>query len=155
MKIEDSYYMTRHIACAGRSYRLKDAVLEGTESAFNKAYGTRVYEYCGKDPRFNSIFNEAMSNHSTITVRKILDNYDGFKDLSSLVDVGGGIEVTLSMIVSKYPTIKGINFDLSHIVENAASFSGISADNTTILQIPLHTTVSSSMFYRGNRTLLW
>ncbi|KAK6936603.1 O-methyltransferase domain [Dillenia turbinata] len=105
-------------------YHLKDAVLEGG-IPFNKAYGMTAFEYHGTDPRFNKVFNMGMSNHSTITMKKILENYKGFEGLASVVDVGGGTGATLNMIVSKYPTIKGINFDLPHVIEDAPSYPGV------------------------------
>ncbi|KAK9724607.1 hypothetical protein RND81_05G086100 [Saponaria officinalis] len=64
-------------------------------------------------------------HHSTIVLKEILDNYKAFEGLSSLVDVGGATGVTLNMIVQKYPTIKGINFDLPHIIKNAPTFEGV------------------------------
>lgn len=84
-----------------------------------------AFEYHGTDPRFNKVFNNGMSNHSTITMKKILETYKGFEGLTSLVDVGGGIGATLKMIVSKYPNLKGINFDLPHVIDDAPSHPGI------------------------------
>ncbi|GMH18322.1 hypothetical protein Nepgr_020163 [Nepenthes gracilis] len=103
---------------------MKEVVLQGG-SPFNKALGTTMFEYNGENPKFNDVFNNAMSNHSTLIMKKILETYKGFEGLSSLVDVGGGIGATLSMIVSKYPTIKGINFDLPHVIKDAPSFPGV------------------------------
>nr|QWK65126.1 flavonoid O-methyltransferase 3 [Scutellaria baicalensis] len=105
-------------------YHLKDAVLDGG-IPFNKAYGMSAFEYHGKDPRFNKVFNQGMSGHSTITMKKILETYHGFDGLNTLVDVGGGIGATLNMIVSEHPSIKGINFDLPHVIEDAPSHSGV------------------------------
>ena len=65
-----------------------------------------------------------MKDHSTIVVKKILEKYNGFEGLGSLVDVGGGTGATINTIVSKYPTIKGINFDLPHVIEDAPSYTG-------------------------------
>ncbi|GMH18324.1 hypothetical protein Nepgr_020165 [Nepenthes gracilis] len=84
-----------------------------------------AFEYNGKDPRFNKIFNNGMSNHATLIMNKILQACKGFEGLSSLVDVSGGIGTTLSMIVSKYPTIKGINFDLPHVIKDSPPFPGM------------------------------
>ncbi|CDY18302.1 BnaC09g30540D [Brassica napus] len=84
-----------------------------------------AFEYHGTDLRFNKVFNNGMSNHSTITMKKILETYNGFEGLVSLVDVGGGIGATLKMIVSKYPNLKGINFDLPHVIEDAPSHPGV------------------------------
>ncbi|KAH9757346.1 Flavone 3'-O-methyltransferase 1 [Citrus sinensis] len=105
-------------------YHLKDVILEGG-IPFRRAYGMTQFEYLGTDPRFNGVFNEAMSNHSALVMNKILDVYRGFDGLKVLVDVGGGIGVTLGMITSRYPCIKGISFDLPHVLANAPSFPGV------------------------------
>ncbi|XP_042495637.1 caffeic acid 3-O-methyltransferase-like [Macadamia integrifolia] len=105
-------------------YHLKDAVLEGG-IPFEKAHGMTSYDYLGTDPRFNNVFNNAMSNLSTSIMKKILNTYKGFEGLTSLVDVGGGVGTTLNMIVSMYPSLKGINFDLPHVIANAPSYTGI------------------------------
>nr|WME87917.1 O-methyltransferases [Bergenia purpurascens] len=105
-------------------YHLKDAVLDGG-IPFNKAYGMSAFEYHGTDPRFNKVFNRGMSDHSTITMKKILETYEGFEGLTSVVDVGGGTGATLNMILSKYPNIRGINFDLPHVIEDAPSYPGV------------------------------
>nr|XP_017240473.1 PREDICTED: caffeic acid 3-O-methyltransferase-like [Daucus carota subsp. sativus] len=101
-------------------YHLKDAVLGGG-LPFNKAFGMNIYDYSGTDPRFHMVFNQAMKDHSTIIMNKILQNYTGFEGLTSIVDVGGGTGASLDAIISKYPTIKGINFDLPHVVKDANS----------------------------------
>ncbi|PIA40021.1 hypothetical protein AQUCO_02500025v1 [Aquilegia coerulea] len=105
-------------------YYLKDAILDGGVP-FDKAYGINAFEFLGKDLRLNKIFNKAMSNHSTITMKKILELYNGFEGLNCLVDVGGGIGSTSNMIVSKHPSIKAINFDLPHVIANAPEYPGV------------------------------
>ncbi|KAJ4979063.1 hypothetical protein NE237_009843 [Protea cynaroides] len=102
-------------------YKMKDAVLEGG-IPFNMAHGMGAYEYQGADPRFEKVFNTGMSNYSTIILKKIVDTYKGFEGLTSLVDVGGGVGSTLQMIVSKYPSLRGINFDLPHVIAEAPSY---------------------------------
>ncbi|KAB2597917.1 caffeic acid 3-O-methyltransferase 1-like [Pyrus ussuriensis x Pyrus communis] len=87
--------------------QLKDAVVEGG-IPFNKVHGTHAFEYPGLDARFNQVFNTAMFNHTTIVMKKILHLYKGFEKLTQLVDVGGGLGVTLSLITSKHPHIKGV-----------------------------------------------
>ncbi|KAB1202878.1 Caffeic acid 3-O-methyltransferase 1 [Morella rubra] len=86
-----------------------------------------AFEYQGKDLRLNNIFNKGMSDHSTFTMKKILETYKGFEGLTSVVDVGGGTGVVLNMTVSKYPSIKGINFDLPHVIADAPSYPGVVA----------------------------
>ncbi|KAK9724916.1 hypothetical protein RND81_05G108300 [Saponaria officinalis] len=103
---------------------LKDTVLEGI-CPFEKAYGMSQFEFTEKDSRFNKIFNKAMANHSFTTLKKIMENYKGFEGISTLVDIGGGNGTTLNMIISKYPSIRGINLDLPHVLANAPSYEGV------------------------------
>ncbi|EOX95568.1 Quercetin 3-O-methyltransferase 1, putative [Theobroma cacao] len=88
---------------------VKDAILEGG-NPFSRAHGMHVFEYLGKDGRFNQVYSTAMFNHTTVIVKKMLKTFKGFKNVKTLVDVGGGIGVALSLIISMYPSIKGINF---------------------------------------------
>ncbi|KAE8806882.1 caffeic acid-O-methyltransferase [Hordeum vulgare] len=99
-------------------YYLKDSAVDGG-LPFNKAHGTTVFEYQGKDTRFNSVFNEGMKGHSSIIIKKLLELYMGFEDISTIVDVGGGVGTTIHAITSKYPHIRGINFDLPHVIAEA------------------------------------
>ncbi|CAA6656098.1 unnamed protein product [Spirodela intermedia] len=92
---------------------------------FNKAYSMTVFEYLGIDPSFNKVVNSAMSEHSTITMKKMLEIYRGFEGLRVLVDVGGGVGATLNMIISEHQSIKGINFDLPHVIADSPSIPGV------------------------------
>ncbi|GAV75116.1 Methyltransf_2 domain-containing protein/Dimerisation domain-containing protein [Cephalotus follicularis] len=105
-------------------YHLKDSVLEGG-FPFNRAYGLSAFEYASKDSRFSEIFKCAMIDFNTLFMEKILVTYKGFEGLKSLVDVGGGNGSILQTIISKYPSIKGINYDLATVVENLPSYPGI------------------------------
>lgn len=104
--------------------KLKEAVMEGG-IPFNKVHGMHAFEYPAVDPRFNEIFNKAMYDQSTHIIKNILAKYKGFSQIQQLVDVGGGLGHTLRVITSKYPSIKGINFDLPHVVEHAPQISGV------------------------------
>ncbi|KAK8695449.1 hypothetical protein V6N13_000610 [Hibiscus sabdariffa] len=92
---------------------------------FDRVHGVHSFEYPGKDPRFNQVFNAAMINHTTLVLKKILDSYNGFEQIGCLVDVAGGLGVTLGLITSKYPSIKGINFDLPHVIQHAPAYPGV------------------------------
>ena len=83
------------------------------------------FKYLDLDPRFNKVFNAAMSNHTTIVIKKILESYKGFEQLRQLVDVGGGLGATINLITTRYPNIKGINFDLPHVIQHAPPYPGI------------------------------
>ncbi|KAB2627614.1 caffeic acid 3-O-methyltransferase 1-like [Pyrus ussuriensis x Pyrus communis] len=101
--------------------KLKEAVTEGG-IPFNRVHGIHSFEYLDLDPRFNQVFSTGMFNHTTIVMKKIVHLYKGFEKLTQLVDVGSNVGVNLSVITSKYPHIKGINFDLPHVVKHAPSY---------------------------------
>ncbi|KAI3706018.1 hypothetical protein L1987_76270 [Smallanthus sonchifolius] len=105
-------------------FELENAVVKGGVP-FDKVHGTHAFEYPALDARFNEVFNKTMVNHTTIVMKEILKHYSGFDNLKRVVDVGGGLGITLSMIVSKHPTIQGINFDLPHVTQHAPPYPGI------------------------------
>ncbi|KAI4969191.1 hypothetical protein ZWY2020_000105 [Hordeum vulgare] len=105
---------------------LKDAVLDGGGgTAFHRAYGTSWYDYTGRDARFNGLFYEAMKHHSAIITKKLLEVYSDFDGIGTLVDVAGGIGAVSHAITSMYPSIKGINFDLPHVIAGAPPYPGV------------------------------
>lgn len=91
---------------------------------FNLAYGMSSFNYMGKDMRFNKMFNDFAFNQTTIIMGRMLNLYNGFEDINTLVDVGGGSGASLNLIVSKHPTINGINFDLPYVIANAPLIKG-------------------------------
>ncbi|KAK9666504.1 hypothetical protein RND81_14G189300 [Saponaria officinalis] len=103
---------------------MKDAVLEDI-IPFEKASGMSLFEFMNKDPEFNHMFNKAMAQSSCTTIKNILVTYHGLEHVHVLVDVGGGLGISLGTIVSKYPHIKGINFDLPHVVQTAPVIPGV------------------------------
>ncbi|PKA62421.1 Tricetin 3',4',5'-O-trimethyltransferase [Apostasia shenzhenica] len=106
-------------------YHVKDSVLHGGVP-FNMAHGGLTeFEYHNIDPRFSKVFNEGMRSHSIIIMKNILEIYQGFDDVTVLVDVGGGTGGTLSMITAKHSHIKGINFDLPHVIAQAPPLPGV------------------------------
>ncbi|KAF7843749.1 anthranilate N-methyltransferase-like [Senna tora] len=63
---------------------LKDAILEGG-IAFDKLYGSPMFEYTSKDKRYGDLFNQAMINQSTIVLKKILETYKGFEGVEHVM----------------------------------------------------------------------
>ncbi|KAH0916220.1 hypothetical protein HID58_030666 [Brassica napus] len=103
--------------------QLKDVVLEGGD-AFGRAHGgMKLFDYMGTDERFSKLFNQ--TGFTIAVVKKALEVYQGFKDVDVLVDVGGGVGNTLGVVTSKYPNIKGINFDLTCALAQAPSYPGV------------------------------
>ncbi|KAK6931671.1 Plant methyltransferase dimerization [Dillenia turbinata] len=105
-------------------YTLPEAIIEGG-SAFERAHGMQIFEYGIKEGKLGNLFSQAMHDHSVIIMKKILEQYKGFEGLRELVDVGGGLGSTLATIVSKYPNINGINFDLPDVIKDAIPSPGV------------------------------
>ncbi|XP_010428832.1 PREDICTED: indole glucosinolate O-methyltransferase 1-like [Camelina sativa] len=103
---------------------LKDVILEGSD-AFSSAHGMRIFEYINSDEQFAEMFNRAMSEPSTMIMKKVLEVYRGFEDVNTLVDVGGGNGTILGLVTSKYPHIKGVNFDLAQVLTHAPFYPGV------------------------------
>ena len=112
----------------------KEATLEGGLSLV-RGFGMGLFEVAEKDRNLANTFNQSMSNHTTIVMKKILEIYKGFEGLSQVVDVGGGLGTNLKLIVSKYPQIKGINFDLPPVVKDAPNFPGNPRIDSSLLII--------------------
>ncbi|KAI6706935.1 hypothetical protein NL676_009897 [Syzygium grande] len=106
------------------TFHLKDAALAGGVP-FERAHGENAFSYLGKDARFSKIFKDSMKEYNKLFTSTILNAYKGFEGLNSLVDVRGGDGSIHSMIIYKYPHIKGINFDLASVIEKSPSYSGI------------------------------
>ena len=64
------------------------------------------------------LFNEAMASMTRSAIPDILSAYD-FRDISILMDVGGGVGELIGAVLKKYPTMRGIVFDLPHCAEGA------------------------------------
>ena len=105
---------------------LSQCVKEGG-IAFKKAHGCEIWDLASQNPEFNRIFNDALACTAKIIMRAVVSHYKGgFDDVETLVDVGGGTGGNLAEIVKAYPHIKGINFDLPHVVAAAPAYNGVS-----------------------------
>ncbi|KAK7271030.1 hypothetical protein RJT34_26615 [Clitoria ternatea] len=103
----------------------KDVIIDEDIDLFKKVHGEPFYQFTQRDTTMNQVFNKAMNELCTLDMRSIFQAYTGFEGISTLVDVGGGTGRMLSMITSMYPSMKGINFDLPHVVEKAPTFPGV------------------------------
>ncbi|KAI3854970.1 hypothetical protein MKX03_009128 [Papaver bracteatum] len=89
--------------------------------SFQKSHGCGIWDLTLANPQFNQLFNDGMA----CTAKMLVDYRNGFNGIGSLVDVGGGIGAIIAEIVKANPHIKGINFDLPHVVATAPEYPGI------------------------------
>jgi hypothetical protein len=80
--------------------------------------GSGPFEYFAKNPELSKIFNDAMTGFSAVVVPAVLEAYD-FSGIGTLVDIAGGHGGLLSAILQKHPSMKGILFDLDHVIAGA------------------------------------
>ncbi|XP_071717391.1 desmethylxanthohumol 6'-O-methyltransferase-like isoform X1 [Rutidosis leptorrhynchoides] len=102
----------------------KQSIVEGS-TTFMKTYGVEMWDIYLKEPRVSRILNEAMACFTRITMDAILSSYDFHGVKGILVDIGGGIGTAINDIVINYPHIKGINFDLPHVISDAPTYEGV------------------------------
>jgi hypothetical protein len=90
------------------------------ETVSEKLYGLPCFDYLAQNKEINDIFNDAMTEFSANVVPAVLEACD-FSSLSgnTLVDIAGGHGKVLTEILKKHPGVRGILFDLDHVVKGA------------------------------------
>jgi hypothetical protein len=90
------------------------------ETVPEKIYGLPCFDYLEQDKEVGDRFNNAMTGFSATVISAALEAYD-FSCLSgkTLVDVAGGHGKVLTEILKKYPDVRGVLFDLEHVVKGA------------------------------------
>ncbi len=71
-------------------------------------------------PEDNEIFNHAMHALSAATARGLAEGYD-FSRFSTLADLGGGDGTLISAVLTRHRGLRGVIFDLPHVVIDAPS----------------------------------
>jgi hypothetical protein len=89
------------------------------QPAVEKVLGMPVFEFFSNDRHYAELFNNAMTAFSAVVIPAVLDAYD-FSGIDVLVDVAGGHGRVLTSILQRYPTMRGILFDLDHVIAGAA-----------------------------------
>jgi hypothetical protein len=104
------------------------AVITG-RPAVERTAGVPVFEHFARTPSLSAIFNNAMTAFSAQVIPAILDAYD-FSGLATVVDVGGGHGHVLASILQRYPAMRGVLFDVDHVVTGAEPLlSGAGVDD--------------------------
>jgi O-methyltransferase domain len=94
--------------------------LETGKPAVEKVVGMPVFEYFAKDVEESSLFNDAMTSMSAAVVPAVLKAYD-FSGIGVLADIAGGHGHVLGSILQQYPAMRGMLFDLGHVIAGATA----------------------------------
>jgi O-methyltransferase domain/Dimerisation domain len=99
---------------------LEHTVRTGTP-AFEHAHGMQMFEYLTQHPEEMEIFVDAMQSFTVETGAAVSEAYD-FSGIGTLADIGGSRGLVLSIMLTKYPLLRGILFDLPIVIEGASKF---------------------------------
>ena len=101
-----------------RAWAQLDYCVRTGKQALDHIYGTHIFKYFEQHPEESQIFNDAMTSLSEIDSPAVAEAYT-FDGIRSLVDVGGGHGLLLATILSRNPHMKGILYDVPHVVAGA------------------------------------
>lgn len=101
-----------------RAYADMIPSIKDGRTAAEHLYGKNIFEVFAEDADEQRLFDNAMTSISKQAVPSVLEAYD-FSGIETLVDVAGGHGMLLTSILEKYPTLKGVVFDLPHVVTGA------------------------------------
>ena len=91
------------------------------EAAFAAHHGGEsIWAWREQHPEESQIFDRAMSAIAGIVAGRLVDTYD-FTRFSSIADLGGGDGTLLATVLSRYPGVQGVLFDLPHVITGATS----------------------------------
>jgi ubiquinone/menaquinone biosynthesis C-methylase UbiE len=76
------------------------------------------YRYNQQTPQLSARFDHAMSALAEKQKKAILDNYD-FSDLNTILDIAGGQGSLLISILTKYPKLNAILFDVAGSIQRS------------------------------------
>lgn len=87
-------------------------------TAWKKTYGEEVFNWFAKNAEASEIFNGCMSELSAGAAPAIVAAYD-FSGIETIADIAGGHGLLLSQILKANPSMRGILFDMEHVVTGA------------------------------------
>ena len=103
------------------AYRAWGELMHGVRTggaAFERAFGTGVWEYRAGDPEYGALFDRAMSTVAAAHIEAVLAAYP-FSVFRRVMDLGGGVGTFLIALLSAHPDMQGVLFDLPHVAEAA------------------------------------
>lgn len=95
------------------------------QPAFDEAFGVGIFDYFESHPEAAAVFDQAMTDFTD--GEGIAAAYD-FSAAGTVVDVAGGHGSLLAAVLRAHPTVKGILFDLPHVISRAGSRGYLGGD---------------------------
>jgi hypothetical protein len=88
--------------------------------AADKILPNGYFRYFAEHPEESQIFNSAMMAKAQVQGPSIVAAYD-FSSFSMIADIGGGRGHLLRAILDSAPNVRGVLFDLPHVIKEAAT----------------------------------
>ncbi|MGH9834356.1 MAG: methyltransferase [Blastocatellia bacterium] len=88
------------------------------EIAFDNLFKQNAWEYYAQNPEDASNFNQAMKGLTEMVNAAVLAAYD-FPGVNKLIDIAGGTGRLISAILKAHPQMRGVLFDLPHVIAEA------------------------------------
>jgi hypothetical protein len=92
--------------------------LKTGQPAFTHVFGAPMFEYLKQHSDAAALFDAFMAEMTTAAAKSIVEAYD-FSGIATMVDVGGGHGAFLASILVTRPDMRGILFDLQHVISGA------------------------------------
>jgi SAM-dependent methyltransferase len=113
------------VLIAGREqYRAWGELLHSVrtgEAAFPHVSGVGWYDYMAQHPEAGRAFDLSMRETGASLWPQVVRAYD-FSAVHSVVDVGGGHGALLAAVLRAHPALRGVLYDLPHVVADAGAF---------------------------------
>jgi hypothetical protein len=105
------------------------------QPAAEKVVGMPLFEYLAKTPHWSTSFNNAMTAFSANVMPAVLKAYD-FSGIGTLVDVAGGHGHVLTSVLREYPQMRGVLFDLEHVIAGSGPLLAASGVQSRVRASP-------------------
>ena len=103
---------------AWRAWSAMEYSVRSGEPSFAHIHGQTIFEYFANHPESARRFDEAMVASSRLMNDAIVEAYD-WAQFGTLADIAGGMGSTLAAILRANPALRGVLFDLDHVVARA------------------------------------
>lgn len=102
------------------------------EPSFPVHFGHGHWEHLAADPELSAAFDRTMAVRTTTMLDLGLDRY-AWPDTGVVVDLGGGNGLLLGRVLQRVPGLRGVLFDLPHVVaSNSLAAAGV-ADRVEVV----------------------
>jgi hypothetical protein len=96
---------------------LRDSLATGSPCAFERMQGRTLYEHLARTPAASARYDAAIEAFTRDETEALCRQFD-FSDVRRLLDVGGGRGTALMGLLARWPHLRGVFFDLPHVVES-------------------------------------